>query len=114
MIKMITVAMMTAIAIANGANVHNATNLHYYSMATAVIDVNENTDSVTGLDFNGNEWGWEGISDWEVGDVASLIMCDNGTPNYVYDDIIINENYSGWVSSWGYDIETGEPLATFY
>lgn len=114
MIKTLTVAMMTAIALSNGANAQNVSNLHYYSMATAVVDVNEDTDSVIGLDFNGNEWGWYGISDWDNGDVATLTMCDNGTPNYIYDDIVVNANYSGWVTSWGYDTETGEPLATFY
>lgn len=34
--------------------------------------------------------------DWYTGDLISVIFNDNGTPE-VYDDIIVNYKYSGWI-----------------
>lgn len=113
MIRQLTVAMMTALAILNGANAQTAQNMGYYPTTMAVVDVDYENDEVTAMDFNGYLWSWEGCEDWYEGDVASMMMCDNGTDDYIFDDIIISTKYSGWVDSWGYDIEAGEPLVTF-
>ena len=53
-------------------------------------------DYVVCLDFNGNEWIFEGAEDWCIHDFASLLMWDNETEN-IEDDIIINAFYSGYV-----------------
>ena len=47
-------------------------------------------------DFNGNKWGYiSEDADWLEGDIANLIMCDNGTEE-IEDDIIIYARYSGY------------------
>ena len=47
-------------------------------------------------DFNGNKWSYiSEDGDWLKGDIASLIMCDNGTED-IEDDIIIYTIYSGY------------------
>lgn len=48
-------------------------------------------------DFGGNERVVEeDPEDWCEGDIVSAIMSDNCTPE-IYDDIIIQTRYSGWV-----------------
>lgn len=54
-------------------------------------------DKVFLVDFNGNEWTISGIEDWMEGDVASAIMSDNGTPDSIYDDKILDIQYSGYL-----------------
>ena len=47
-------------------------------------------------DFNGDRWAYiSEDADWLEGDIASLIMCDNGTED-ITDDIIIYVKYSGY------------------
>ena len=47
-------------------------------------------------DFNGDEWAYiSEDGDWLEGDIANLIMCDNGTEE-IEDDIIIYAKYSGY------------------
>ena len=47
-------------------------------------------------DFNGNKWAYiSEDGDWLEGDIASLIMCDNGTEK-IEDDIIVYVKYSGY------------------
>lgn len=63
---------------------------------TAVVE-EINGDVLTLVDGNGN--GWEMTEDgfgWMLGDVASLLMYDNGTET-VEDDIILDARFSGWV-----------------
>lgn len=67
-----------------------------YPLSTVVTDVNYKKDTVTCVDFNGNEWQFEGCEDWQEGDRASLLMFNNDTV-YIYDDVIIKAHYNGWV-----------------
>lgn len=53
-------------------------------------------DKVFLVDCAGNEWAISGIEDWIEGDVASVIMSDNGTPE-IYDDEILEIRYSGYL-----------------
>ena len=47
-------------------------------------------------DFNGDAWAYiSEDGDWLEGDIANLIMCDNGTEE-IEDDIIIYARYSGY------------------
>lgn len=92
--------MMTIVSLILAALVGGATapveELKFYPMTTVVVELEEENDTVVCADFNGNEWGFEGIEDWLVGDIASLIMCDNGTPE-IEDDIICSVRYDGYL-----------------
>lgn len=67
-----------------------------YALTTVVTEVNESTDTVVCVDATGNEWEFDGVEDWSIGDIASLAMNDKGTPE-IYDDEIINVKYGGWM-----------------
>ena len=70
-----------------------------YPLTALVGNLAYETDTVEVFDFNGNVWYFEGIEDWNVGDVCSMIMDDNGTDE-VFDDIIICARYCGWLEGW--------------
>lgn len=46
------------------------------------------TDTVTATDAAGEDWafGWDGLA---KGDAVRLLMHDNGTPEYPYDDMVV-------------------------
>ncbi len=67
-----------------------------YAKSTTVVMLEKATDTVVCQDFNGNLWCFYGIEDWQIGDVASLLMSDNGTENYIYDDIVLSARYDGY------------------
>ena len=72
-------------------------NAEIYPMSTIVTEVNRSTDTVTVEDFNGNLWEFDGAEDWAEGDIAALIMYDNGTSQTVYDDVILTSRYCGYI-----------------
>lgn len=93
--------------------VTGATAPALYPMTTVVIETDDKNDVVTCVDFNGNEWAFDGVEDWAVGDIASMIMCDNGTDE-IYDDIICDVRYSGWIcGSFGSNVFCDYPIANF-
>lgn len=63
-----------------------------YALATIVTDTDFLTDTVTCTDNNGNQWKFEGVSDWICGDGAALTMSDNGT-EIIYDDVILGAKF---------------------
>lgn len=67
------------------------------TMIVNELDYDENM--VVCIDFNGNEWAFEEIEDWCIGDIASMIMDDMGT-ELIYDDTIIMVRYSGYVEGF--------------
>ncbi len=83
-----------------------------YSRAYAVVEVESQV--VTCVDFNGDEWAFEDSGeDWLVGDVVSAVMWDVGTPDFIYDDEFVTVSYAGWISgSWGCDAD-GNYIAYF-
>ena len=87
-------------------------NVGFYPTTMVVVNVDYETDLVTIATFSGMEYQFEGCEDWFEGDVCSVLMCDNGTEK-IFDDVIVSTRYSGWVESWGYDHESGEPLYYF-
>lgn len=110
MIGMTLTAMMAA-AVLNGATCAPA-DMGFYSKTMAVVELDARVDAVTAVDFSGNEFAWFGIEDWLTGDTASVLLCDNGTPE-IYDDIVIDATYSGWITGpWGFDID-GNIVAFF-
>lgn len=67
------------------------------TMIVNELDYNENI--VICVDFNGNEWAFEEIEDWCIGDIVSMIMDDMGT-ELIYDDTIIMVRYSGYMEGF--------------
>lgn len=48
-------------------------------------------------DGNGNLWVYEEYpEDYYVGDYVAVLFEDNGTPNYIYDDIILDLRATGF------------------
>lgn len=63
-----------------------------YPKAARVVDIQG--EEVYLQDGAGNLWRWQGKEDWEIGDGAAMIMTNNGTPDDIKDDIIMNIKYS--------------------
>lgn len=69
---------------------------HIYPMSGIVTEVNRQEDRVVVTDSIGNEWEFDGAENWHTGDIAAMIMEDNGTEE-IYDDEIIDVQYDGWI-----------------
>lgn len=69
-----------------------------YPQTTIVTEVDYKSDLVTISTFTGVEYQFYGCEDWYVGDICSVIFCDNGTST-IYDDIIISTRYSGYIEN---------------
>lgn len=70
-----------------------------YPQTFVIESINLEQDCIILMDFNGNEWIWSDVEDYEKGDIIAAIMEDNGT-EIIYDDIIINIRYSGYIEGW--------------
>lgn len=68
-----------------------------YPATGIVTEVNYNTDTVTVQDFNGNLWNFYGCEDWAPNDICAMLMSNNGTPETIFDDIIITARYCGYL-----------------
>ena len=55
-----------------------------------VVDLEYSTDCVTVDDGLGNLWEYFGVDYVFYGDLVVMIMSDNGTPDWIYDDIVLN------------------------
>lgn len=52
---------------------------------------------VTFADGAGRSWSWiDDSGDWFTGDFVATIMDDNGTPETVYDDLVVDAKYVGY------------------
>lgn len=76
-----------------------------YPRTFIVERLNYNNDIVVFTDFTtDDQWLWQGIEDWQVADVAAVIMDDMNTPNSIYDDAIIKAYYQFNMNSYlGFD-----------
>ncbi len=93
--------MLREFALALGVTVGACTMVAptYYPTTTVVTEVNAETVKVK--TFSGIEYTMSGDGeDWLEGDLASLIMEENGTPDDITDDNIIVARYSGWIDDW--------------
>lgn len=70
-----------------------------YPKTTQVVEIDKAHDIIILEDYNGFLWEWGGCEDWQIGDIASLIMEDNGTP-IIYDDEIVSIRYGGAFENW--------------
>lgn len=80
---------------------------HFYAQTAIITDMNYDFDVVMTTTLTGRTRIFYGTEDWFVGDVCSILMYDNGTPE-IYDDIIVDVNYSGSLDS----ISAGEEGVT--
>ena len=71
---------------------------HEYPLSGVVQEIDERNDEVIVLDLAGNTWVFRGIEDWETGDIAAMLLRDNGTPG-IYDDEILRVKYCGRVGN---------------
>lgn len=69
----------------------------YYPRTAVVTDLDYDNDLVIITDWAGFDWVMEGIEDWQVGDLVSLLMYDCGTPDTIFDDEIVMAYYGGWI-----------------
>lgn len=69
----------------------------YYPRTAVVTDLDYDNDLVIITDWAGLDWMMEGIEDWQVGDLVSLLMYDCGTPDTIFDDKIVMAYYGGWI-----------------
>lgn len=67
-----------------------------YAKSTVVSYVDYDSNTVYCIDYNGNYWSFYGCEDWCIGDICSMIMSDNNTPDNIYDDEIISCHYDGY------------------
>lgn len=89
--KILIVLIVLAVVVTMFTSGKNQSNV--YPLAVRVDSFNQAEDTVSFVDGAGNEWKIYGIEDWMLGDVAALLMDDNGTPEYIYDDSIILAQY---------------------
>ncbi len=78
-----TIAALTALAAAGTI----------YPITMIATDTSNNT--VTMTTAAGMTYQFEGVEDYEAGDLIACIMFDNFTPDDVTDDIIISHRYTG-------------------
>lgn len=67
-----------------------------YPNAGVVVGLDEENDLVTISTGSGLLYEFYGIEDLFIGDIVAVIMDDNGTPDSVLDDKIIDSKYAGW------------------
>lgn len=68
----------------------------YYPRTFVVDSLDYERDMVIVVDAVGYEWEFVGTEDWEVGDMVSAIMYDNGTES-IFDDSFSKIRYAGYV-----------------
>lgn len=67
----------------------------YYALVTVVTAIDQEQDTVSCEDSNGNVWEFYGAEDWQVGDCANLLMDTMGTEK-IYDDEVRGATYCNW------------------
>lgn len=84
----ITIILLCAIAVPACASL--------YPTVCVVTDLDYENDLVIIEDCTGNLWVFEGIEDWDLGDIVGLIMNDMETPT-IEDDEIVMMRYCGYM-----------------
>ena len=72
-----------------------AASLLFYPATMTVTNVQN--DVVTMETSTGHVYEMEGAEDWMPGDLAALVMSDNGTPEDITDDVIMSARYTGYI-----------------
>lgn len=71
------------------------TETNVYPLLTTVTEVDRDKDLVTVEDNNGFIWQFEGVDDWEEGDLCNCLMNSRGTKKIFDDEIIMTRYESG-------------------
>ena len=74
-------------------------NAEMYPQVMLIVEADREEDIIILEDFNGNQWVWEGVEDWMVGDVVAVLMDDNNTKD-ITDDVMMELKYCGWLEGW--------------
>lgn len=70
-----------------------------YPQTFVVDSVNHEQNYMVLIDYNGNEWIYEDVEDFDCGDIVAAIMEERGTPT-IYDDEIVMIRYAGYMEGW--------------
>lgn len=70
-----------------------------YPQVFVVSEVNYEDNTILLVDCNEEGWIWEGIEDYDIGDIVASIIDDNETET-IYDDIIVMVRYAGYMKGW--------------
>ena len=73
-----------------------------YPNAGVIVGLDEENDLVTISTGSGLLYEFYGVEDLFLGDIVAVTMDDNGTPNSVLDDKIIDSKYAGWPELFSY------------
>lgn len=82
--KLIAIILLLAILLPMGAEAE------LYLRFGNVVDLEYDCDCVTVDDGMGNLWEFYGVDYFFFDDLAVMIMSDNDTPDWIYDDIVVN------------------------
>ena len=66
---------------------------HVYPKLGVIVEFDYAEDLVFVADWNGDIWSFEGTEDWTLWDYVNMIFHDNGTPDDIYDDVILMTYY---------------------
>ena len=89
---------VSAVSLAGASYAGEPALKNYYAMTAIVSDLDYAGDTVTVENATGFTWCFSGTEDWDIGDVASLVMDDNGT-EIIMDDLVVSVRYSGYVAA---------------
>lgn len=99
-----TFAVITFVMVFRGFHLQHKEPVHeQYARSAVVYCIDEEEDTVTFIDGCGFIWAIKGVFDWEQGDLAALLMDNNGTSGTIGDDIVVD----AWYSSLGWQIREG-------
>lgn len=92
-------AIVAIVAVAILMGIAACASAETYPQTFVVGDIDRGTDTMILVDYNENEWVYEGVEDYGVGDIVAAIMDDCGTTT-IYDDEIVKIQYAGYMEGW--------------
>lgn len=102
-------AIMAATIITTGSGLKNPATIYPATMVITSVDYE--TDTVSATTATGFIFEFYGTEDWYVGDLAGMIMDDNGTPE-IMDDKILQVRYVGTTEE--FDLQELEAIEHIY
>lgn len=74
-------------------------NLHFYSRAMEIVEIDKARNMAVCVDAVGHEWEFTEPEDLEVGDLVICTMYDKGTKETILDDEIVDVVWSGYTTN---------------
>jgi len=97
--KKFVVVWSVIVAIAILMGIAACASAEQYPQTFVVDRINREQNYMILIDFNGNEWIYENVEDFDCGDIVAVIMEERGTPT-IYDDEIVKIRYTGYMEGW--------------